>query len=293
MAIGALSVAGVLALTIAESSASPAGDRPQPAAAARPIVPRGNFLVSDLSGRLRVLDPRGKVVRRIPGRVARYGVQTIALSRDRRFAFVPLSNDGRSALYRVNLATGRKKRWFAGAVGPAMSPGRTRIAYFTIVRRNDIPYKDALVVRPLHGGDVRSTSLDASEAPGPTANVISWSPDGRQIAINDGGSIRIATLGPAGLELAPPIASGYLEPVFLDQHRVVALADCCIGQLPLVTIDLRSGRRHPFATVPAPPVTIRRLRDGVLLVVTASDWLMIVSHNHTRVIAKGVMAADR
>jgi hypothetical protein len=58
-------------------------------------------------------------------------------------------------------------------------------------------------------------------------------------------------------------------------------------------IDLRTGTSRPFAVVPGPPETIRRLRDGVLLVVTASNKLMVVSHNHKRVIASGVTAADR
>jgi hypothetical protein len=132
------------------------------------------------------------------------------------------------ALFRVNLATGRRSK-FADAANPAVSPGGTRIA----------------------------------------------------------------TLGSAGLELGPPVASGLGAPAFLDENTLVALANCCIGNQRLVSIDLRSGRRKPFAVVPGPPETIRRLRDGVLLVVTASNKLMVVSHNHKKVVASRVTGADR
>ena len=258
------------------------------------IVPRGDFLVSDQSGRLSVLDPRGRLVRRPPGRVASYGPDAISLTRDRRFAFVQLGADGPSRLYLVNLATGTKRE-FARATSPAMSATRTRLAYVKVVRRGDVLYKDSLVVRKLAAHGVRAIWLGASDPVStPPDNVINWSPDGRHVAIYNNGFIRIVTVGTGRMELSPPIAPRFFNaPVFIDPYRLVALANCCIGRQRLVTIDLRSGVRHPFAVLPAPPETIRRLRAGVLLVVTAGAELMIVSHRHSRVIARGVTAGDR
>jgi hypothetical protein len=289
-----LKLAVGMVLAFAAASASHAVERPHLVARAGPIVPRGDFLVSDQFGRLRILDQQGKLVRRLPRRIARYGPDAIALTRDRRFAFVRLATEAGSRLYLVNLATGTKRR-FASAISPAMSPGRTHIAYLSVVRRRDIHYKDALVVRSLRTRRVRTIPLSAREAIGtPPENVINWSPDGRRIAIYDNGSIRIVTVGARRLELSPPVAPrSLMAPVFIDRNRLVALANCCIGRQRLVTINLRSGSRHPFAVLPAPPETIRRLRDGVLLVTTASGALMIVSHRHTTVIARGVTAADR
>jgi hypothetical protein len=281
MVTRACAVAAIaLAVTV---SPSLAGNQ----AATRPVVRRGDYLVSDTHGYFRILDARGKLVRRLSHRIARFGPRGLELSRDRRFAYVPLRR-----IYPINLATGRKTR-IASGDRPAVSPDGTRLAYFSYVRRNDISYKDALVVRSLDGHDAQSIALGGDDVGAGPLDAINWSPDGRRLVIIDHRSLRIVTLGPGGLQLSAPVASGLSAPVFLDQHTLVAVANCCIGNIRLLTIDLRSGARHPFAVLPAPPETIRRLRSGVLFVVTASDKLLLVSHNHAKAIAKGVTAADR
>jgi hypothetical protein len=289
--LAAMAVAGVAVATAAGGAASSALNRPQSAAAARPLVPRGDFLVVGYSGHFRVLDARGRLVRRLRPRVEDYGSYAIALTPDRRSVFVQRAIGEAPALFRVNLATGRGSK-FADAVNPAVSPGGTRIAYVSTVRKGGFYRKDALVVRSLQGNDVRSISLGTDDLAGQPTDVINWSPNGHHIVLDDNG-LRVATLGSAGLELGPPIASGLGAPAFLDENTLVGLANCCTGNQRLVSIDLRSGRRKPFAVVPGPPETIRRLRDGVLLVVTASNKLMVVSHSHKRVIARRVIGADR
>lgn len=286
--IVALAVVGLGVAAIAGGHRSFAVDRPQ---SARPVVPRGDFVVVGHSGHFRVLDARGKLVRRLPPRVPADGSHAIALTRDRRSVFVQRKIGDAPALFRVNLATGRGSR-FADATSAAVSPSGTRVAYLSTVRRNGFYRRDALVVRSLQGNDVRSISLGSTDVAGSPLDVINWSPDGRHIVVDDNG-FRVATLGSAGLELGPPIASDLVAPVFLDEHTLVGLANCCTGYQRLVTIDLRTGTRRPFAVVPGPPETIRRLRDGVLLVVTAANKLLVVSHNYKKLIATGVTAADR
>jgi hypothetical protein len=82
-----------------------------------------------------------------------------------------------------------------------------------------------------------------------------------------------------------------LAPVFLDGRTLVVLENCCIGKQRLVTVDLGSGAQAPFATLAAPPETIRRVRPGLLVTVTALDQLAFVSRNHVRVVATHVAAA--
>jgi hypothetical protein len=74
--------------------------------------------------------------------------------------------------------------------------------------------------------------------------------------------------------------------------RAVCLdhANCCIGPQLLVAVDIRSGANTPFAQVAAPPEIIRRLRPGLLLTVTAARKLVLVTREHTRVIASGITA---
>ncbi|MGH2963974.1 MAG: hypothetical protein ACRDMH_01150 [Solirubrobacterales bacterium] len=197
------------------------------------------------------------------------------------------------ALYQVDLASGAK-RLIAHGISPIVSPHRIRLAYLSVVRHNDIQYKDALVIRNLKTGDERRVSLGSDIVYGtPPENIISWSLDGKRIAFDDD-SIRQIRLGATHNPISNPLAPRYwTAPAFLDSQVLVALANCWIGRHQhLMGID-RAGHRHPFATLGAPPENLLRLRPGHLLAVTALYRLTLVSDHHTREVARGVTAAAR
>ena len=257
----------------------------------RPLVPPGDFLVGDQSGQLLVLDGAGDVVRRVPRRIEDYGPQGIALAPDRRHAFVSVYGNP-ARLYEVDLATG-KKRWLANAISPALSPDQTQLAYVSVARRNDIEHRAALTVRELRTGRAVSIPLESEPSVGtPPENVINWSPGGRQIAVYDGRAIRLANLGAGGGSLSEPLGPQFrLAPVFLNEKTLVTLAHCCVGKQQLTSVDLDSGRRQSFATLPAPPESIVRLKPGLLLAVTALGKLTLVSRGHSKAIAEDITAA--
>jgi hypothetical protein len=260
------------------------------------LVPRRGFLVSDLSGRLKVLSHSGEVIRRVPRSVGRYGAQGIALAADRRHAFVSiLRGDRPPHLYRVSLATG-ERRLITNGISPALSPHRTRLAYVSVVRREDIHYKAAVVVRNLRTDRKRRISLGSDIPLGtPPDNIINWSPTGRRIAFYDETRIRLIRLDRPRHPISKPVAPRYWNaPAFLDARTFVALANCCVGtHQRLVAIDRRTGRHHLFATLRAPPENLVRLRRGHLLAVNALHRLSVVSHRQVRPVAEGVTAATR
>jgi hypothetical protein len=124
---------------------------------ARPLVPRTAYLVASESGRLLVLDRRGKRLRRIPRFTA--SVQSLALSPNRRSAYVSVYRvDKPSRLYEVSLRTGRRTL-LANGISPALSPDRTKLAYVTVTRPVDITYRTALVIRDLRTGSLRNIAF--------------------------------------------------------------------------------------------------------------------------------------
>jgi hypothetical protein len=309
----ALVVFGVFVLTGADRAASAAlSARSEPAsAAAARRVQAGELLVAAESGRLLVLDPAGHTLWRVPGSVGTplHSVQAVELSPDRRGAFVSVYSGGEDArLYLVDLTTGNK-RPIANAVTPTLSPDRRTLAYISITTsRSDLVFENALVVRNLRTSRTRSIPLPAGLAVGtPPAFVINWSPDGRRIAIFDGRHIRFVDVARAREVESQPALPGKGEPVRVDgmsvgraaletpvyvgAHSVVVLANCCVGQQHLIEIDLRSGARTHFATLPAPDEQIRRLHAATLLVVTAAAELATVSHGRVHALASGITAA--
>lgn len=263
----------------------------------RALVPRHGFLVGEFSGRLRVLSHSGDAVRHISGSLGKDGPQGIALAAGRRRAFVSvLRGDRPPHLYRVNLATG-EKRWIANGISPVLDRQRRRLAYVSVVRSSsDILYRRALIVRNLRTGEKRRISLGPGIPLGtPPDNIINWSPTGRSVAFYDDAHVRLARLGATEDPISEPVAPRYEQaPVFLNSHRLVVLANCCIGRHQhLVAIDLRTGRSRRFATLGAPPENLARVRRGHLLAVTALGRLTAVSRHHTREIAKGIAAAAR
>jgi hypothetical protein len=124
----------------------------------------------------------------------------------------------------------------------------------------------------------------------PPELVINWSPDGRRVAVFDDSRIRLVDVANAQDAPSQPSVAG-LAPVYLNGHSVVVLANCCIGRQRIVRVDLRSRARRAFATLSSPPVNIRRLRQGLLLTVTALNEVALVSRDRFRVIARAATAA--
>ncbi len=261
--------------------------------AARPLVPRNAYLVAGESGRLLVLDRRGKLVRRIPRFAA--DVQALALSPSRRSAYVSVYvRDRPPRMYEVSLRTGRRTL-LANAISPALSPGRAELAYVTVARPVDIEYRTALVIRDLQTGNLRIIAFP----PGvpfdtPPGLVINWSPGGRAVALWDGTTTRIVDVSTATTvdsQSAIPGGGYTYSPVFLDRYTLVVLANCCIGRQKLVAVDLRSGIRTPFAQLSSPVENVIRLKPRALLAVTALHRLVRVTPGRSHVIARRIVAA--
>ena len=260
--------------------------------ALRPIVPRGTYLVADTHGNLRVVDRRGRLLRRLPRALPR-APQALELAPDRRRAFASLYVSERPArLYELDLASGRR-RLVASGISPSLSPDRTRLAFLATEARDEIVFTVALVVRDLRTGLSRSIPFGTPMASGtPPELVVNWSPDGRSIVLFDGRTLRIVDAESAEqIETQPAVGPRALAPVFLNGHVLVVLRNCCIGKQRLVTLDLRTAAQAPFATLPAPPESIRRARPGLLVTVTAAGELAFASRGHTQVVARRVAAA--
>lgn len=249
------------------------------------------MVAADVHGRLLVLDARGATIRRVPGVAG--AVQGIAVAPDRRHAYVSVYDaDAPARLYRVDLTSG-KRQPVAHGLSPSLSPDRTRLAYLASGFRGDIKYVSALVVLDLRTGLSHRLPFDGNVAQGtPPEMVLGWSPDGRRIALYDGHALRIADARTAAPTSAQPALAGPgLAPVFLDARRLVLLANCCIGKQRLVAVDLRTNVRSAFARISSPVETAQRLHDGVLLLTTALDELVVVSRGHATVLARGITAA--
>jgi hypothetical protein len=258
---------------------------------AGPIVPRGTTLVADTRGRLRVLDRRGTLVRRLSGSLPS-PPQALELAPGRRQAFASiLGNESPARLYGLDLVSGGR-RLVGRGVSPSLSPDGTRLAFIATAVKAGIVEEVALIVRDLRSGRSRSIPFGADLALGtPPDIVVNWSPDGRSIALFDGKTIRLVDAAHATGVAAERAVGGGLAPVFLNGHALVVLQNCCIGKQRLVTVELGSGAQAPFATLPAPPEMIRRVRPGLLMTVTALGQLAYVSRNHVRIVATHVAAA--
>ena len=266
------------------------------AAARAAIVPKGDILAA-VSRRLFVIDRSGKRLRRLPRWHAPSGfyIEGLELAPDRRHAFISVAGgDLPTRLYEVNLADGRK-RLLSHAISPALSPNGSRLLFLTIRRSKKLgfPLLTALVVRNLSSGRERAIPFHSRLPIGnPPELVTNWSPDGRHAVLLGGGHLRLVDTAKArSVESQPPVGAHSLAPAFLDAHRLVVLANCCMGRQRLVTVDLRSGRQTTFAEISSPVVSIRRLGTGQLLVVDQLGELLLVSRGHSKIIATGIGAA--
>ena len=295
--------AAVFAITAALALAVDVRAHPATQSAARPLVPRADLLVGDHRGHLFVLDRTGKLVRRLPRVRLGRAPQALEIAPDRRHAFVSVQLSERPArLYDVDLATGAK-RLIENAISPALSPQRALLAYVTTALRpnSEILDRTALVIRNLRTGHRRSIPLAPKVPLGtPPELIVNWSPDGTTIALFDGRAIRLVDVASATTVPSQPLLPGdtptpgrtsLLAPVFLNGATLVVLAGCCVGPQELVAVDLSSGVRESFAKLSSPPENLKRLKPGLLLTVTALNELAIVSRGHSRVIARGIVAA--
>jgi hypothetical protein len=167
-----------------------------PAVAADGGVPARDYVACDRAGLLLVLAPSGRVVRRIPGRLP-YGAVGITLTADRRSAYVSLlRGDEQPALYRVDLATGRR-RLVGNGLSPAVSPDGRELAYLATGTspRSGLWRVTALAVVEVATG--RRRSIAAPPSPSLPAGPLGWSPDGRSIAAFDGTRIRLVDVAVA------------------------------------------------------------------------------------------------
>ena len=286
-------VAIFFAIAVAMPLASAEGGAVAKGSDSGAVVPRGDLLVSSISGHLRVVDRRGHLGRRLDGRFGRFGPQAMALAPDRRHAFISVPRGERSpVLYEVSLATGRRLR-IGGAISPALSPSGRRLAFIGVQDRNGITYKTELVVEDLRTGEVRSIRIGSGVVMGtPPDNTLSWSPSERRIAIEEGIRTRLVDVATAStVSSQPALPKGAEAAGYLREHLVVALVNCCGGPSRLDAIDPRSGAERPFATISSPPEGVERLNRRHLLIVDAETELAVVSRDHVRVIAKRIAAA--
>jgi hypothetical protein len=263
------------------------------ALSSKPLVPRGDYLAANEKGRFLVLSPHGKVLRRFP-RISPH-VQSLDLAPDRRSAYVSVYVvDQPPELYEVSFPAG-SKNLIANGINPVVSPDGTKLAYVRVESQNDIRYRTALVIRDLQTAGQRVIPLAPVDALGtPPDNVINWSPDGESVALFAGQNIRVVNVATAtSVQTEPSVGNDFdHSPVFLDRHRLVVLANCCIGTQQLVAVDLGSGARSQFARIGAPDEQVRRLKGGALLVVTALQRLVTVRQGRVHKIAKGIVAAS-
>jgi len=264
-------------------------------------VPFGKFVVADDAGHVRVVDARGRLVRRFAWSLPVPQLQAIELAANRRKAYVSIyRSEQPSQLYEVALATGRRRK-IANAISPALSPDKTRLAYVTTEVRNEIVYRAALVIRNLRTGAIRTMRLPPGVPFGtPPELVINWSPNSRQVAVFDDSRIKLVDAARAADVAAQPALPGdtptpgqtsWLAPVFVDARTVVVLEGCCIGRQQLVAVDLSSGTQNSFAVLSSPVEHVRRYGQRRLLVVTALHELALVSRGNVRVIVRRIHAA--
>ena len=255
-----------------------------------PLVPRGDLLEIK-RGRFRVLNRRGRVVRELGRFQASGALQAMAISGDRRHAFISIlhGEEASPEVDDVDLATGSVVR-IGDGVSPAVSPSDGRLAYVATTTTGD---RTALVVQvgsdPPHQIPM-GTSAFVGTPPGLITN---WSPDGSRIAVYDDTSLRLVDPATATSVSSQPAVPGRFltSPAFLSTERLVGLANCCVGPQRLAVVNLTTGKRKPFGALRAPPENMGRVGHGVIFAVTALRQLVLIRKGKVQIIASGVAVA--
>jgi hypothetical protein len=105
---------------------------------------------------------------------------------------------------------------------------------------------------------------------------LNWSTDGERVALVRDRSVLVLAVDDLthSLVMATADAEGSVSadaPVFLDAQRLAVLGGCCVGDLPVESIDLVSGARTVLFAAPAPIRSIRRDREGAGLWFTVEE----------------------
>lgn len=258
---------------------------------AGPVVPAGALLAADRQGDLAVLDRSGHVLRQIHVRLAGC-CQAVELAGDRRHAFLAVRPVEVPSLYEIDLASGRARRLGTGG-SPALSPGGGELAYYAVAFRNDILYRTGIAVRDLATGSTRVIPFSHRTSwSTPPDVLLNWAPDGQKLALADMGGVRIVDVAAAADVESQPLLSGLTAPAFLADGKLVALANCCIGKQRMTSVDIGSGTRAPFVTLPEPPESLRRIAPGSFATTTPDGYLILFSRGKTRRIATGYFAVS-
>lgn len=263
------------------------------AVAAAVTVPRGDALVADTSGAMRIVRRDGRMVRTLRWKLDQEP-QEIELTPDRRHAYISLWRiDQPAQLFVFDLATGTR-RYLADAISPALSPDRTRLAYVSVNRDNDLHRRTALVIKTLRTGALQTIPIVPADPIGtPPELVVNWAPDSRHIALFSGRHVAFVDLGKTTVipSRTPPATVPSFAPVYIGAFAVVVQANCCIGPQRLVVIDVDYRRRFTFATLSSPVEHVRPIAKGKLLVVTALHQLAVITRGHVSIRARRIEAA--
>jgi hypothetical protein len=297
---GIAAVNAVLALTVSSTLASTSRRHGVVDLRHAPrVVPVGDLLAVSVHGQLLVLDRAGEEVKRLPGLIGPNGlVQAIELAADRRHAWVSVWNAaaGTFHMFSIDLATGRRHRLPDG-VNPTINAQHTMLAYAGISRIADgDPGETRLVIEDLRDGRTRVIPFGVGTAFGtPPELIISWSPDGRHLAVYTDNQwryrlvdIRTATT----VALSPTLPRGLLAPVYLSNSAVVVDANCCIGTQQLVTLNLETGRETKLARISSPVETVHRVGRTSLLITDALGELVRVTPGHVQILRTGIDAVS-
>ena len=251
-------------------------------AGTRPIVPPGALVASDAQGRIAVVSRSGHVLRRI--RVGVPCCQSIALAPDRRHAFASAYSEQTHlpSVYDVDLASGRAHRLgFGGSV--ALSPDGRRLAYFSVFYDGEILFRTGIAVRDVATGAKHVIPFRRRKSwSNPPDVQINWAPDDRRLAVAVGfedGGVRIVDVDTAAdVDSQPPLAANFKAPVFLDDGTLLTLTNCCTGtRQRMESVDLSTGARAPFAVLPEPPESLRRIEPGTFVATTPDGYLLSFS----------------
>jgi hypothetical protein len=290
-----------VAIVLGSSAASTADRRASRSASfekrSPALVPNGDLVAISLRGRVLVLDRAGREVKVLPGRIGPDGLaQAIQLAPDRRHAWVSVWNSRAQVfwMYSIDLSTGRRRRLVDG-VSPTLNPDETELAYIGFSEfRTGGEVESELVIENLADGRTRVTPFGL---PSPIGNspqlIISWSPNGRQIAVDAGGKYRLVNVRKSANVVSSPSLPGVLSaPAYLSADTIVADANCCTGAQRLVAIDLHTDRESTFARLSSPVQTVQRVGRATLLMTDALDQLVTVSKGRVRLLREGIAAVS-
>jgi hypothetical protein len=265
-----------------------------------PVVPVGDLLAISLRGRLLVLNHAGREVKRLPGVIGgpQGLAQAIELAPDRRHAWVSVWNAAAMTfhMFSLDLATGRRQRLPDG-VNPTMNAQRTMLAYARTSRIADgDPGETALVIEDLRSGRTRTIPFGVGTAFGtPPELIISWSPDGRHVAVytDKQWRYRLVDIRTAStVASSPALPQGVLAPVYLSDHTVVVDANCCAHTQQLVTLNIQTGRKMKLARISSPVQTVHRLGATSLLITDALGELVRVTGGRVQILRSGIDAVS-